>query len=90
MENGKIKSWSFQINDFDKLELAITIEGAGWGVRASFHTLENMEKLFNVLEIVDINQLTGSYCRVEFIDHNLLNTIYNIIDDDKYYAVRNS
>jgi len=90
MKNGKIKSWSLKINDFDKLELAITIEGAGWGVITSFHTLEAMEKIFNVLEITDINQLKGAYCRVEFVDFNLLNTVYNIIDDNKYYTVRTS
>ena len=88
MENGIIKSWSFKINDFDKLELSIEISGAGWGVVASFHTLEDIEKIFNVLEITDSKQLKGSYCRAEFVDYNLLKTIYNIIDDKKYYTVR--
>lgn len=88
MENAKIKDWSFKMNDFDHLELNITIEGYSMGVVTSFNTLEKIEKLFDVLEITDINQLKGSYCRVDFVDCNLLNAIYNIIDDNKYYTVR--
>lgn len=88
LENAKIDSWLFKINDFDHLELVIGLKGNSWGVVTSFYTLDSMEKLFDILGIVNIEQLKGSYCRVEFVDCNLLNKIYNILDDEKYYSFR--